>query len=151
VDINADGYMDIAIAQQFQTIVVFGCHPCQWDREIAPESLNGNNGFTAKGNPGSANSIGDVNNDGIQDLGIGANLFTSRSYVLFGRNIPLSEFSKKMIYGSIIGGGGAALVSIALFFVVRKLKALRAHAYAPIPPVPPAPAPAPVPLQYPAI
>ncbi len=97
-DVNGDGIDDVLIGgpgannQIGQNYIVFGSKQ-QWPKTISLTSLNGTNGFTMNGiNQGddcgySLNGIGDVNNDGIDDIIIGAPFANNRigqSYVVFG-------------------------------------------------------------------
>ena len=82
-DVNGDGIDDfiigafLASSAAGQSYVVFGSKN-RWSSPISLSSLNGNNGFTINGiNAGdqsgcSVASAGDVNEDGIDDLVVGA-------------------------------------------------------------------------------
>jgi len=108
-DINGDGLDDMIIesfepddssATAGRGYVVFGRGSGSGDLDVA--SLNGNNGFRITGLIGrggsfsfasetSANSAGDINGDGLDDLIVGAagadlsGSFIGQSYVIFGR------------------------------------------------------------------
>ncbi len=106
-DINGDGIPDVIVGIPFaynatgQSFVVFGKEG-MWPSEIDLENLDGNNGFAINGiNLGdqsgySVSTAGDINDDGIDDIVIGApyankeSMFYGKgqSYVLFGRNNP---------------------------------------------------------------
>jgi hypothetical protein len=83
-DINKDGFSDIVLAAPFVTnedagvaYIIFG-QAGNWSKQFNLTNLNGNNGFTVRGlneNDRLGNAVniaGDVNNDGISDLVIGA-------------------------------------------------------------------------------
>ncbi|MBD2535860.1 FG-GAP repeat protein [Nostoc flagelliforme FACHB-838] len=95
-DVNADGIDDLIIGapERNQTYVVFGGRNVGKSGSLNLSDLNGTNGFTISGEGGigvSVNSAGDINNDGVDDLIIGAPdaspngiLGAGQSYVLFG-------------------------------------------------------------------
>ncbi|WP_442941844.1 hypothetical protein [Nostoc sp.] len=96
-DINDDGIDDLIIGtfSNNQSYVVFGSKG-GFDSSFNLSTLNGTNGFAIKRiNPGdslgfSVSSAGDINDDGIDDLIIGApyadpnGISSGQSYVLFG-------------------------------------------------------------------
>ena len=97
-DINSDGISDFvigAVAVNSYTgasYLVFG-HTSSWTSPMSLSTLNGANGVKFPGentndNAGiSVDSAGDINNDGVNDLIIGAYLassFAGASYVVFG-------------------------------------------------------------------
>lgn len=104
-DVNDDGFDDILIGapqanaggtRRGQCYVVFG-HGGNFPATFNLSSLNGGNGFTVSGLEnddflGAVAGAGDVNDDGIDDIvlgAFGANLGGTnrgRAYVLFGRN-----------------------------------------------------------------
>ncbi|MDZ8110074.1 MAG: hypothetical protein RM338_31375 [Nostoc sp. DedQUE12a] len=102
-DINNDGFDDVIIAAPFadlggkdfvgQTYVVFGGTNVASNGTFNLSSLNGTNGFKINGlgsDSGlgwSVSNAGDINNDGIDDLIIGApytSFGAGESYVVFG-------------------------------------------------------------------
>ncbi|NES00162.1 MAG: hypothetical protein F6J86_41260, partial [Symploca sp. SIO1B1] len=109
-DINGDGIDDLIIggsgadpngkSSAGESYVVFG-NSNGFSASLDLSSLDGSNGFILKGiNPGdrsgrSVSSAGDVNDDGIDDLIIGAsgadpnsNNYAGQSYVVFGNRAP---------------------------------------------------------------
>ena len=105
-DLNGDGVDDLVIGSRFSdpgersnagvTYAIFGRDGGGFTSELNLSSL-GSSGFTIAGiaaGDGSGASVallGDINGDGLQDLGIGADSadpngnFSGQSYVLFGR------------------------------------------------------------------
>ena len=116
-DLNGDGFDDLIIgasgadskgSNSGSSYVIFG-KASGFTRDLQLSSLNGLNGFRLDGeNIGdtagnSVSSAGDVNNDGFDDLIIGAagnNNFNGRSYVIFG--------SSDLGHGG--GGGGLPVI-----------------------------------------
>ena len=120
-DINHDGIADMiigayqaspaALTQAGKTYVIFG--KTNWTSPIALSSLNGNNGFELDGVAAydysgySVNPAGDVNNDGIQDIVIGAYDATTstasnagKTYVIFGKTTWTTPFSLNSVNGA---------------------------------------------------
>ena len=108
-DINDDGFDDIIISitdletarqtREGQTYVIFGSKDIGADGTFDIDRIDGSNGFILKNKEGNnlsnrvVSNAGDINNDGIDDLVIGADLeeLTGKSYVIFGdRNLSSS-------------------------------------------------------------
>ena len=98
-DINSDGYADLIIGAPYypstkgRSYVVFGGPGVGSSGTVSLSSLNGVNGFKLYGennqdySGSSVSAAGDINDDGHDDLIIGAYgylSFTGRSYVVFG-------------------------------------------------------------------
>ena len=102
-DLNGDGLRDVVLgsegADTFRgsrsgaVYVIFGAVN-GGPTSISPRTLDGTNGFAIYGvDPGerlgvSAEGLGDVNGDGLEDLGLGtsyADAFDGEAYVIFGR------------------------------------------------------------------
>jgi Ca2+-binding RTX toxin-like protein len=129
-DINADGFDDLLIGSSDRigtssvtgpgaTYVVFG-HASGFSPSLNLSSLNGVNGFEIKGTkPGDflGNSVaaaGDVNNDGFQDILVGAvghdfgrGDFCGAAYLVYGR---AGGFPAEIIAGSLTGATGVQIV-----------------------------------------
>ena len=123
-DINNDGLSDVIIgaygaaSQAGKTYVVFG--KSAWSSPVALSSLNGLNGFeldgvtAGDGSGYSVNVAGDINNDGIQDIIIGAwqaSSFTGKTYVVFGKTTwtsPISLSSLNGTNGFLLNGAAAS-------------------------------------------
>ncbi|HEX7929187.1 MAG TPA: integrin alpha [bacterium] len=105
-DVNGDGRTDLAVAAPIGggdyygvVYVVFGqSSGFSWSSSVDLGSLNGSNGFALRGNkdnlsPGKAvSAVGDVNDDGIPDILIGApsakvgEATVGTAYVVYGRS-----------------------------------------------------------------
>ena len=130
-DINNDGISDVIIGARNadpngnfgagETYVVFG-DDSSLSGSLDLSSLNGNNGFVINGidsddfSGESISSAGDINNDGIDDLIIGAfgavangNSFAGESYVVFGTN---SGFNSSLNLSSLNGANGFTINGI---------------------------------------
>ncbi len=123
-DINNDGIDDFMMSNIFPdnftgcTYVIFGRKNIGSDGVFQVSSLNGTNGFKLNGvNPGgnsgySISKAGDINNDGIDDLIIGAPVgfefnFTGVTYVIFGNHSVGSNGTISL--SSLNGSNGFAL------------------------------------------
>lgn len=130
-DFNGDGINDLLISSPQinpegeenagRTYVVFGREE-EFPNELDLVNLNGFNGFTINGivaddrSGRSVSGAGDVNNDGIADIGIGApsangsNEDAGQSYIVYGSNArPAANLSLDELDGSngfIINGAG---------------------------------------------
>ncbi|MBG1269620.1 beta strand repeat-containing protein [Nostoc sp. WHI] len=116
-DVNNDGIDDLIIGASSaasgagQSYVVFGSSDLTASLDLS--SLNGSNGFTINGSAGdssgnSVSSAGDVNNDDIDDLIIGA-VGRGRSYVVFGNASSNASLDLSTLNGSngfAINGNG---------------------------------------------
>ncbi len=116
-DINGDGIDDLIIGAPAgvlggvgESFVVFGSSS-GFDASLSVADLNGSNGFkltgaTDNGTGASVSSAGDLNNDGVDDLIIGAyraNNFTGESYVVFGSQ---TEFDPNVDLSNLDGTNG---------------------------------------------
>ena len=121
-DINGDGIEDLIIGawrndpngfDSGRCYVVFGSdsglpHPLELS------DLNGTNGFAINGESAgdrsgySVSGVGDINDDGIDDLGIGASSagINGRSYVIFGNS---NGFSSSIELSELNGSNGFAI------------------------------------------
>ncbi len=108
-DINDDAIDDFVITQSTENYVVFGTtagFPASFDIT----SIDGSNGFVIVGNISQASRLGDVNKDGVEDLGLAAG---DTSYVVFGNDqgfparFPLSSLDGNN--GFIIDGAGSRI------------------------------------------
>ena len=120
-DINDDGIDDLIIGALSESYVVFGGSNVGSSGTFELSALNGSNGFILSGiNEGdeldsSVSNAGDINDDGIDDLIIGA---LSESYVVFGGsnvgssgNIDLSTLDGSN--GFVLNQTGSSVVSNA--------------------------------------
>ncbi|NER52153.1 MAG: hypothetical protein F6J92_37025, partial [Symploca sp. SIO1A3] len=131
-DVNNDGIDDLIVGgynadpngkvNAGQSYVIFG-HSNGFDANFELLSLNGSNGFTLNGinahdwSGWSVSSAGDINNDGLDDLIIGAyradpnrNFGAGQSYVVFGSS---NGFSANFELSSLNGSNGFVLNGIA--------------------------------------
>ena len=121
-DINGDGIKDILIGDEVinsfagQTYVVFGSKRL-WPNSTSVLNLNGANGFTINGinandNSGTVSGAGDVNNDGIDDILIGAPYASNKAgqcYIVFGSKSP---WSATINLADLNGGNGFVINGI---------------------------------------
>ncbi|MBX9254597.1 FG-GAP repeat protein [Desmonostoc muscorum CCALA 125] len=117
-DVNHDGIADLIIGAQGtgKSYVVFGS-TSGFNPSLDLSSLNGSNGFTINGNASdffgsSVSHAGDINNDRIDDLIIGAYNAASgagQSYVVFGST---SGFNASLDVSSLNGSNGFAIKGI---------------------------------------
>ncbi|WP_392535403.1 hypothetical protein [Nostoc sp. C117] len=127
-DVNGDGFDDLIIgassadpngSQSGQSYVVFG-KSIGFSSSLNLSSLNGTNGFAINGIAGgdlsglSVSSAGDINNDGFDDViigAIGANDFSGQSYVVFGKS---TGFSPSLNLSTLNGTNGFVINGIQL-------------------------------------
>ncbi|WP_338441852.1 hypothetical protein VZG28_01300 [Synechococcus elongatus IITB4] len=131
-DVNGDGIDDLIIGAfsagpnglfSGQSYVVFGrTQGTPFDAVLNLEALDGTNGFAINGRAAgdssgiSVSGAGDVNEDGIDDLVIGARnaspngLFSGQSYVVFGKDVVLQgDFDPVLELLSLNGTNGFAI------------------------------------------
>ncbi|MFN6563153.1 MAG: beta strand repeat-containing protein [Nostoc sp. ChiSLP01] len=127
-DVNGDGFDDLIIgagnadpngSQSGQSYVVFG-KSTGFSSSLNLSSLNGTNGFAINGIAAgdlsglSVSSAGDINNDGFDDViigAIGANDFSGQSYVVFGKS---TGFSPSLNLSTLNGTNGFVINGIQL-------------------------------------
>jgi hypothetical protein len=131
-DINGDGYVDILIGAdgypagsgKGRSYVVFGGPGVGSGGDILLGSLNGANGFKLDGENNndisgiSVSMAGDINNDGVVDLLVGASGYangTGRTYVVFG-DIPPVLVNNRL---SLSGGATTPLSATFLAAIDR--------------------------------
>ena len=124
-DVNGDGLDDLIIGTQFggQSYVVFGSDG-EFPASLELADLDGSNGFAINGingEPGgdssnlSVSGAGDVNDDGLDDVIIGASSadpngsISGQSYVVFGSD---EEFSASLELADLDGSNGFAINGI---------------------------------------
>ena len=130
-DINNDGYDDIIIGANEadpngdysgESYVVFGKASGTYSASLELSSLNGTNGFVINGIDGidysghSVSSAGDINNDGYDDIIIGAYYAdpngddSGESYVVFGK--ASGTYSASLELSSLNGTNGFVINGI---------------------------------------
>lgn len=133
-DVNGDGIDDLIIgawgvdansrsSAVGQSYVVFG-KSSYFSANLDLSTLNGSNGFTIRGIAAgdgsgySVSSAGDINNDGFDDVIIGAVSANSNnsgaSYVVFGKNSSLSGFGSNLSLSTLNGTNGFKINGIAV-------------------------------------
>ncbi len=118
-DINGDGYGDIAVITSGSGAINGKCYVIYgksggFPKVLRTNELNGTNGFTIEGNAPvgkigrSVAGLGDVNGDGISDIGIGTYNDSGqvRKYIVFGRS---SNFPAIFNISSLNGNNGFAI------------------------------------------
>jgi len=117
-DVNGDGFDDIIVGSladingslSGQSYVVFGSD-AGFPAQLELSALNGTNGFAINGiNPndfaGEVSNAGDVNDDGIDDIIIGAYGNIGQSYVVFGSD---AGFPAQLELSALNGTNGFTL------------------------------------------
>ncbi|WP_353930743.1 DUF4114 domain-containing protein [Okeanomitos corallinicola TIOX110] len=122
-DVNGDGIEDLIVGAPFadrnnkenigSSYIIFGKRSFSSTPIIDPSTLNGNNGFTIRGLTTqdllgySVSNAGDINNDGFDDLVIGApNAYTTnngkpgQTYIVFGSSNFNANFNLNNLDGS---------------------------------------------------
>jgi len=102
-DINGDGFDDVTISTNGANYVVFG-KASGFDAAMNLSDLDGNSGFRLNREGGFRN-VGDINNDGFDDLMITR---SSASYVVFGKS---SGFDAAMDLSKIDGSNGFVFIN----------------------------------------
>jgi hypothetical protein len=98
------------------------------DPSLNLNTLNGANGFMVNGTASSdqlgysARKVGDVNGDGIDDLGFGSPGNASKAFVLYGKGtpIPTPTPSTAGIVGGVAGGVSGLVLVTGVAYLVRK-------------------------------
>ncbi|WP_445632410.1 Calcium-binding protein [Nostoc sp. DSM 114161] len=122
-DINGDGFEDLIIGAQGKSYVVFGATNVGSSGTLNLSSLDGTNGFVIDPIAPfttaflSVSKAGDINNDGIDDLIIGASGvrpdpntsdYAGQSYVVYGNAAPILD----------LNGAGAGINYAATFSAI---------------------------------
>lgn len=110
-DVNGDRIDDIVIGATDKSYVVYG--KAGFGAKFNLATLNGKNGFVINTAGTSVSTAGDVNNDGFDDVIIGAN---GSSYVVFGKPKTDATLNPSQLNGEngfAIKGKGALAVSNA--------------------------------------
>jgi len=136
-DINGDGFDDLIIGARFadpngkydagKTYVLFGSN-AGFSASIELSSLNGSNGFVLNGvdaddhSSSSLSNVGDFNEDGVDDLVIGAGRadpngksYAGEGYVVFGSD---AEFPANFELSSLNGNNGFVINGIDAFDIL---------------------------------